>query len=216
MTWDHGIAVSRVRVTPYDADDDPITLADVRDEHLRVTNDGHEDDYIASLMTVSLEMAQEETQSRILPETWRLDLSAAPCGAFIELPFPPLLEVEHVKYYSGGTLQTLSTDAYHVVIPAGSKPQRGRVQLVDGGAWPSVDIRPDAIQVTFRCGYADTSVSPEVVNVPRAITHGRLLVIKDLYENRGVSFVGPGNVVSPAAITAKSIWALYRDRSVAG
>lgn len=214
--WDDGIRVSRRLVTGYDADDDPLELTAVRDDHLRVTNGGREDDYIQSLIDTSLRMCQSYTQRRILPETWKLHLSAFPWGA-IELPYPPLIEVTSIQYYDGdGDLTTLDADDYFVDAPAGPEAVRGWVRLIDGVSWPSSTTREDAVQVTFRTGYVTPGASPETVDVPRDITHGRLLIVKDLYENRGISFVGPGNVVSKAQITAESIWNTYRDRTVAG
>lgn len=214
--WDDGLTVSRQLVTGYATSDDPVLLADVRDDHLRVTNSSAEDRYIESLIPVSLRMAQRRTQRRILPETWRLLLSGFPCER-IELPYPPLVDVTHVKYYDDdGVLQTFDADNYIVDAPWGPEAARGSIRLVDGGTWPTPATRADAVQVTFRCGYLDTTVSPEAVAVPVDITHARLLVIKDLYENRGISFVGPGNVVSKAEITANEIWDSYRDRTVGG
>lgn len=216
VQWDYGIPQNRVRVTAYDPDDDPLVLEDVRDDHLRVTNGSREDAYIQTLITTSLLMAQRQTQRRILPERWRLELSEFP-SSHIELPYPPLLEVTSVAYVDdAGDEHTVDADEYVVTAPYGPEAQRGTIRLVHGGSWPSPAIRPDAVRVTFRCGYVDTSVSPEVIDVPQDITHGRLLVIKDLYENRGISFVGPGNVVSKAEITAHDIWYGYRDKTAAG
>jgi uncharacterized phiE125 gp8 family phage protein len=213
--WDYGIRVSRRLVTKYDSDLDPLTLGMVRDQHLRVTNDGHEDGYIDSLIATSLRMCQRRTQRRILPETWALDLSAFP-SCHIEIPFAPLIEVVSVKYYADGVLTTMDADGYAVDAPSGHEAVRGTIRLVDGGSWPTPDTRPDAVHVTFRTGYVDPTVSPEVVDVPEDITHGRLLMIKDLYENRGSQNVGAGVAVSRNITTANELWDGYRDRTVAG
>lgn len=216
LAWDYGIPQNRVRVTKYDADDDPLTLGMVRDQHLRVTNDGHEDGYIESLITTSLVMAQRHTQRRILPETWRLELSAFP-ASHIELPYPPLLEVDSIVYIDGaGDEITIDADEYIVQAPYGPEAQRGTIRLVDGGAWPTPATRDDAVRVTFRCGYVDTSVSPEVIDVPEEITHGRLLAITDLYEHRSSQNVGAGVSVSHNIHTARQLWDGYRDRTAAG
>ncbi len=214
--WDYGIRVSRRPVTKYDPELDPLTLGMVRDQHLRVTNDGHEDGYIESLIRVSLRMAQRRTQRRILPETWAIDVSGFP-SCHIELPFPPLIEVVSVAYYDGdGVLTTMDADGYVVDAPSGHEAVRGTIRLVDGASWPTPGTRPDAVQVTFRTGYVDPTVSPEAVDVPEDITQGRLLVIKDLYENRGSQNVGAGVSVSHNINTANELWDGYRDRTVGG
>ena len=215
--WDDGITVSRHLVTGYDSADDPLTLTSVRDDHLRVTNGSREDDYIQTLIAVSLRMAQRRTQRRILPETWQLQLSAFPWGV-IQVPFPPLIEVVSVTYIDADDAEQSLTvnDDYVVEAPSGPEAVRGAIRLAADASWPSTATRPDAVRVTFRSGYVSPGVSPETVDVPADISHARLLVIKDLYENRGISFVGPGNVVSKAEITANDIWDSYRDRTVAG
>jgi len=214
--WDTGLRVVRQQVTPYDADDDPVVLQSVRDDHLRVTNDSREDRYIQSLITTSLLMAQRRTQRRLLRETWKLVMSGFP-SAHIELPYPPLIAVTSITYIdSEGDTQTMDADEYEVDAPIGPEAVRGRVRLVDGGVWPTPASVSNAVTVTFRTGYVTPGVSPETVDVPADITHARLLVIKDLYEHRGISFVGAGNVVSKAEITANDIWDHYRDRTVSG
>lgn len=214
--WDDGITVSRHLVTGYDVDDDPLSLGLVRDQHLRVTNGGNEDGYIDHLINVSLRTAQRRTQRRILRETWKLHLSAFPWGR-IELPYPPLIEVSSVTYLDDdGDEQTLDADEYIVTAPQGPEAGRGHIRLVDGGTWPTAATRQDAVRVTFRCGYVDTSVSPEVVDVPVELNHARLLVITDLYENRGSQNVGAGVSVSHNLMTANELFEAYRDRTVAG
>ena len=216
LPWDNGLRVSRRLVTKYDADLDPLTLGFVRDQHVRITNDGHEDGYVESLIAASLSRAQRLTQRRILPETWAIYVSGFPSG-HIELPYPPLIEVVSVKYYDeDGMLTTLDEDEYIVDAPSGPEAVRGTIRLVDGGSWPTPATRSDAVQVTFRCGYVDPTVSPEQVDVPAELTHARMLVVTDMYENRSSQNVGAGVAVSSNLITADAIFESYRDRTVAG
>lgn len=205
---------SVVRVTAYDEDDDPVTLDSVRDDHLRVSNGTVEDDYLMSLIRASLGMAQRKTQTRILPETHRLDLSGFPYC--IKPPYPPLISVVSIEYYDAdNVLQTLDTDVYTVEAPFGSQPpERGSIKLADGQSWPDTFARPDAVKITFRCGYA--TGSPEFVEVPHEITHARLLIIADLYEHRGSATVGVGTSVTPNVIRAEEMLFGYRDLTAAG
>jgi len=203
------------QVTPYDADDDPLTLDSVRDDHLRSPNGSAEDTYIQSLIDVSLGIAQQETQRTILPETWRLDLDGFPFC--IELPLPPLIEVVSIQYYDeDDALQTVDAADYTVTAPFGPTAEAGYIELVDGESWPTTAVRPDAVKVTFRCGYVDGSVSPESVAVPAMVTHARLLIVKDLYEHRGSSSVGVGTSVTPNILTAQKLLWPFRIHTAAG
>jgi len=215
MSWQDWLSGPPRRVTKYDSADDPLTLESVRDNHLRVTSGNVENDYINTLIEASLDMAQRETQRRILPETWKLVLRGFPWC--IEPPFPPLIEVTSIQYYDeDGALQTLATSVYRVTTTFGPEAGRGLIELADGESWPETAARPDAVQVTFRCGYVDSSVSPEAVDVPALLNQARLLVIKDLYESRGSAAVGVGVGVTPNVITAQRIFWSYRDPSAAG
>lgn len=205
---------SPIPLSTYDEDDDPVKLDFVRDKHLRL-DQLEEDEYLEQLIRTSLDMARNATQRPILPGTYRMDGDGF--ASVIRMPLPPLVEVAAIEYYDASdTLHTLAPSAYRVTAPFGPAAPRGTITLADGQSWPATATRPDAVRITFRAGYVNTTVSPEVIEVPHAITSGRLLVIKDLYENRGISFVGPGNVVSNAAITAERLWWSYRDLTAAG
>lgn len=200
------------QVTAYDPQDDPLTVEFVRNQHLKVTNGSYEDEYIEHLIADSLQQAQHHTARTILPETWRLELCEFPVSGVIELPYPPLIEVVGVAYIDGaGDEQTVSADVYQVTRPYGPRAHRGSVRLLDGQAWPTAAVRPDAVRVTFRCGYVDGSVSPEVINVPASITHGRLLLITDQYEHRSSATVGAGNTIALNVQNAQMKFKAYRD-----
>lgn len=195
-------------VTPYDEDDDPLTIGLVRDGHLRVTNGSVEDGYIQTLIQTSLDIAQAKTQRRILRETW----AELFCAFDVEMPlsYAPLIEVESVQYVDpDGVTQTLATSVYDVVTTRGPFAQRGMIRLAEGQSWPSTQVRPDAVTVTYRTGYV-TAGSPEEVSVPVALNRARLLIIKDLYESRGSKTLGTGVSETANSVTADGIFWDYR------
>lgn len=206
------MTVSRHQVTAYSCDDDPLTVGFVKNQHLRAVNGSYEDGYIESLIAASLLEAQHQTERTILPETWRLDLSEFPSCGVVYLPFPPLIEVTSVvNVDADGVETTVDADVYEVVTPYGPRAHRGCVRLSDGQSWPTTATRSDAIRITFRCGYVDGSVSPEVISVPAPITHARLLLITDLYEHRSSATVGAGNTIALNVQNASVVFKRYRD-----
>lgn len=70
----------------------------------------------------------------------------------IELPLPPLVTVDQVRYRdTAGAWQVLSTSVYGVSLYGVC----GMIYRKDGQSWPDVDANPDAVEIAFTCGYAD-------------------------------------------------------------
>ena len=208
--WDDGVDSHLELVTAHDWDADPLTLESVRDDHLRVTNGSVEDDYIASLIKTSYREAEATTWRALLPQTWRLSMSRFPCQ-YIELPMPPCIEVSAITYVDeDGALQTWTGSPlpYDVVIPIGPKAGKAEICPAYGEEWPSTRAQARAVFVTFRAGYLDESVSPDAPNIPEDITHGRLLMIGELYKQRSDSVHAFNQ--NPAIIRSRDLWLRYR------
>jgi len=196
-------------VTGPSADDDPLTLAFVRDHHLRCANGTAEDDYVESLMAASRQAFEDFTGRALLPQTLTLSLERFPRGACaIVLPRPPLIEVTSITYVDDdGVTQTLDTSSYIVSRPTGPRARYGWITPAYNETWPSTRVQPGAVTVTYRAGYPSTG-SPATVDVPEPITHGRLLVIGELYKQRSESVHAYNQ--NPALIRARSLWQPYR------
>lgn len=115
-------------------------------------------DIIAAVKTYTSE-AEGVTNRAIMEQTWRLTLDKF--SAAIELLRPPLLLVEHVKFYdAAGERQTLDPQDYFATKfsePAQLMPAPGR-------SWPSTAVRADAVEVQIRCGYgADHTSVPDSI-----------------------------------------------------
>jgi len=215
--WDQDLVVTKTQVTAYDPADDPMVLEEVRDDYLKVTNGSVEDALIQSLIDSSLGMAQYHTDRTILPETWRLEVSSFPSNGRILLPLPPLIEVVSVEYADeAGDTQTLDAAEYNVKRVYGPKAQRSAITLLSGGVWPSTYASDDAVQVTFRCGYVDGSVSPEVIAVPALLQQARRMLVEDWYVHRGSTEAGAGLAVVPNEHTAIKLFQAFRDIGRAG
>lgn len=157
----------------------PVTLEEVKD-HVRV--EGAEDDpYLENQV---IPAAVEESQ-RYCRRQWCTATYDFVRGAFpgvgenglseIRLPLPPLQSVTHVKYYDAdGTLQTFSSTKYHV----DTFEAPGRIVLADGEAWPTIQRRPNPVQIRFLCGYATAAA------VPANVKHAILLLAGAFFAHR--------------------------------
>lgn len=140
-----------------------------------------EDTLIERLIAAAHDYAETELQRSIMPTTWVKRLPCFPCGG-IELLFPTVSAVSHVKYYdSAGTLTTLDTSLYQTDLyrlPALVAP-------APGTTWPSTQLdRLNAVQVTYVAGWADAAA------VPSSVKTWLLLYATHLFQNRELVLAG--------------------------
>lgn len=139
----------------------------------------------------------------LVRQTWRLALDAFPRWE-IALPLPPLRSVDSVVYLdTSGTETTLSADQYHVAGVDGD----GR--LVPVTSWPSAADRPEAVRITFTCGYSGDGGSPEdlAANVPAPIKDAIRRMVADAYECRTtVTFSHPHTIPGAADLSRFRVW----------
>lgn len=199
-------------ITGPDASLDPLSLAVVRDQHLRsaIGDEADENAYVTRLMTASWRRAERKTRRALFAQQWRLSLDRFPVSGVIVLPKPPLQSVDSITYVDeDGVEQTWGGSPLPYVVQAPSGPTAGyaMVRLAYDGTWPTARCQPGAVTVTFTCGYPATG-SPAVADVPEDITHGRLLFIGELYKQRSESVHAFNQ--NPAVISADSLWLQYR------
>lgn len=114
---------------------------------------------------------EHETGRALIQQAWAVILDRFD-GA-IRLPHPPLVSVEHVKFYdTAGVLQTLHPDDYQVDYI--SEP--GYIVPAPGKAWPATAARINAVEVQYVCGYG-----PDDANVPPGIKEYILGMIENHY-----------------------------------
>lgn len=169
------------------------------------------DPEISDLITTTRLWAERDLERALPLQTVLLSLDRFPCGREpIWLPRPPLGEVESVEYYDGdGVLQTWAEDQYVVVTPAGPTAQRGQIVPAAGVSYPfdatvlSTSTRPDAVQVTYTCGY------PTVPAIPGPIKAGMKLLGGALWINREAGVPTPGG---PLPFGVDALFGPYRVR----
>jgi uncharacterized phiE125 gp8 family phage protein len=154
---------------------EPVSVSEVKN-HLRVT-DNSEDALIAGLITSARKIVEQFTRRTLINQTWRLYLDQFPYRSTIELPFPPLATVTHIKYYDqDGALQTLPTSEYQT----DNRSTPGLIVLTENGAWPLTEgDKVNAVEIEFIAGYGATAAAvPSPIRL--AITH----LVSHWFENR--------------------------------
>jgi uncharacterized phiE125 gp8 family phage protein len=193
LPWDDGVAwYSQLVTAPTDL---PLDLGFVGGDLLRVTNGGEENRALEFYIQAATSAAEDVTKRALMPQTWALILNKFPAGPIV-LPRPPLIEVTSVAYYdTDDVAQTLTASpAEYVVAPSGHY-SKARVFPVDGTSWPSTSTRPDAVTVTFECGY-ESEDDP----VFGLIKTGIGIMVGELYKQRTLSVQQPNNTSAQLGI----------------
>ena len=158
-----------------DASVEPVTVAEVKN-HLRVT-DNTEDAIVSGLITGARKYVEQILRRSLISQTFAYYLDDFPNREFIQLPFPPLLWVDFVKYYDQtGVLTTMPTDDYQV----DNKATPGRITLKDDATYPTVELdKVNAVQIQYQAGYGNTAD-----DVPMPIRLVIIQLVSHWFENR--------------------------------
>jgi uncharacterized phiE125 gp8 family phage protein len=140
----------------------PLTLEEAK-RQCRLDVDDEDGDTERRIRSATRQ-AEEFLGRGLLPQTWKYtqdvftDEILLPRAAPLQTtPVAPI-----VKYYdTAGALQTLATTVYQV--DALSEP--GRIYLAGNQAWPAVQYRPMAVEVTYVVGWATVDeVPPDLID----------------------------------------------------
>jgi len=190
---------------------EPVTLAKIKTFLNLSTAD--DDTLLDALIKAARDHVEMVLQRALVRRTYRADI-----GGFyraIRLPWAPLASVTSVKYYDTASPSVLTTLADSSISPeTTSEVYRvneagSMLYLVNGEAWPTADLRHDAVQITYVAGYAPDSASPldHAANVPDAIKSALKLLIGDMYLNREAQSM----MKLDENRTFKSLLASYRE-----
>lgn len=137
------------------------------------------------LIKAMREKAENITGRAFVQRLLQLNLDGWPESGGFELPQPPLVEVQSVKYTDeDNTLQTLSASLY--TVDAQSEPGR-IVPAWNAAPWPNAIAVPNSVRVLYVAGYpsyGSPSTDDYTINIPASLKlwmHARLAT---LYENR--------------------------------
>lgn len=132
---------------------EPVTLAEAK-RWLRVDSSDDDAD-IAALIVEAREKVEADSGVALITQVKTAFIAGfRSLWGDVNIPYPPLQSVSSVKFLDmGGTLLTIDPTTY--VSQAGSIPARLWVPL--GRSWPITGPYPDAVQVTYVCGFGDSA-----------------------------------------------------------
>jgi len=166
-----------------DAGVEPLQLADAL-AYCRVT-DSAEIPSVEGATGAAREYVERMTARALTAQSWVLTAEdwhhVYDCAdaRTIRLERTPLRTVESVKYYDAqtGILTTWDAANYHVL--PGHEP--GRLVRDADASWPDVAERPDGVQITFTCGYA------EPADVPSDLVQAVRFLARHFYDHRALA-----------------------------
>lgn len=150
--------------------------------HLNIVHDA--DDLLISLkFDQAVDIVERYIDRAFLTQTWVCYLDSFPAKGYPiwDLRPCPIQSITSIEYYSGGEWVTLSSDEYTAKIQ-GDQP--GEIAMVNYDSWPTTDSTPQAVKITYVCGYASAAAVPAVYKA------AALSVLGELYENRELDVVG--------------------------
>jgi len=144
---------------------DAVTLAEVR-QWLNFTHGVTEDDdVLESLIDEVYDYIENQTNRKILTQTWKVTLDWDEVGAVIRLPLVRAVSVSSiVTTDDDGDDTTVTSTNYR--LRAGENP---RIVLTEDGEWPTDARDYDSMAITVVCGY-NGDVIPHVGWVPASTT----------------------------------------------
>lgn len=180
-------------ITPPDAE--PITLAEAK-LHCRVDGDS-EDSLLTTLIRAARLHAERETNRAIPAQTWKETFDCFPDWYFRPLKNPLISATSIVYTATDGTGTTLASTEYRVSAPTDSS---GLIEpSYDAGAWPTAREIVDAVALTYKCGYACTTIAAATASGAQTVTPGSMAGILA----NGVLKIGVG--VEQEQITVTSV-----------
>ena len=184
---------------------EPLSQSETK-SYLRVTDSG-DDALITSLIVSARKIAEEHMSRAIISPTLRLFVDSLDeyedplwegmrTGAYlnyykdyIDLPFPDVSSVTHVKTYDDeDTATTFASSKYYL----DNARQPARLVLRTGETFPTALRVANAIEVQYVTGYSDAS------SVPAPIKIALLQIVAFLYEHRGDMYEGQTSLPTTA------------------
>jgi uncharacterized phiE125 gp8 family phage protein len=179
---------------------EPVSVAEAK-AHLRIDH-AADDDYVEDfVIPAARRYAETITHRAFITQTWILRLNGFGRGGPIYLPRPPLVSITTVTYTdtagTAGTAWAASSTGYTLEQPSGEMALHASIRPSYSQSYPSTRDIVDSVVITYVAGYGAASA------VPIGIKHGILMLIEDLYRQRGGQIAG--TISSRAAIAAESL-----------
>lgn len=176
------------------ADDPIVTLPEMKRQLRYARSD--KDDEIAEMTAAAvswLEGREGYLGRALVTQKWRWAFDCFP-ARYIEVPLPPLISVESVKYVdTSGEVQTMSPSDYVADVAL----LQGRIRPAYGIVWPPTRAEELAVRVEFTAGYGAAAA------VPREIKQAVKMLVTFWFVNGGdVQTVPVGTATAVGALVA--------------
>ena len=136
-----------------------------------------EDDLISSYIAAAegfLDGYEGAIGRALITQTWSQSFDRFPVDRYLRLPLGPVQRVEVVTYYDGDGIAKSDVDYREAVDAVGPM-----IILGSGASWPVTADRPDAVTVTWTCGYGDNAA-----DVPPPIIQAAHLLVGQWHNQR--------------------------------
>jgi uncharacterized phiE125 gp8 family phage protein len=167
-----------------------LSLEDAK-AHLRVDTIDY-DDYIAAMVAAAtsyLDGYSGVLGCALQEQTWEQTLDSFPADRCLRIPLGKLVSVDSIAYFDGANAAQSFTGFHEATDAIGPM-----IILQDGQSWPTTFVRPDAVRVTWTCGYG--------ADIPVAIIHAVKLLIGHWYANREAVITGTITAQLPISVAA--------------
>lgn len=154
---------------------EPVSLAEAKAwRRILFTDD---DTLISDIIVACRERIEVDLKRALITQTKVVYMGGWPSGwGKVSIPYPPLQSIVSVDYLGfDGVLRSMDPASY--LWNAGSTP--GAIWLPYGTIWPISGPYPDAVRITYTCGYGD---APS--DVPMTVRLAMRSLIAATYENR--------------------------------
>ena len=163
----------------------PVTLAEAK-EFARIDSSDTSQDGTLNILIAALVKHAENTKTGHAFVERTLEFSANCFEYCFELPYPPLIGVDSIKYTdSGGAEQTVDPLTYE----ADTTSEPGKVRPAYGKSWPAVTLSGfNPVRIRYRAGYQAPGSPQDLTS--NAYLPGQLRLwlaasITTLYDQRG-------------------------------
>jgi len=167
-----------------DATGEPVSVGEVR-EFCRIDST-REDRLLESYTKVAVSYGENLTKRDFMEKTRKLVLDNF--QSIIELPRAPLSTAASnvlIEYTNttGGTSTCVKSSLASCLYVVDSNREPGRIILAYDSVWPTVRLEKNAVRITYKSGYAISSVSSNVTT-PEAIKNWIKMRVNGMYQFR--------------------------------
>lgn len=157
--------------------DEPVSVSEAK-KQARIPHTA-DDTYVQSLIAAAREAVENFLNRRLITTTLEYFRDDFPFhDSEIELPGGRLQSITSLKYTdSENNVTTVDSSIYFAV----TRSEPGALRLAYNAVWPSATLKPaEAVEIRYIVGYGEDGA-----DVPADIRHGILLMVAQLYNDRG-------------------------------